>query len=94
MMCDVVGSVCVVRLWCIARRYLICSCVRFVSVICCMCLCVTFEIYCVMLSGVFVCVILCVINVCLRFNVFACVVCGFWCDVVCCVGVIVVPVCC
>ena len=34
---------------------------RFVSVARCMCLCVVFVMYCMMLSGVSVCVFLCVI---------------------------------
>ena len=40
---------------------MICSCVRFVSVICFMCLFVRFAILCVMLSGVCDCLLLCVI---------------------------------
>ena len=51
-----------------------------------MCVCAMFVNYCVMLSGVLICVSLCQ-SVCLKFNVFVCFVCGLPCDVVCCVGV-------
>ena len=57
------------RLWFIARRCMFCLCVCFVSEVCFMCLCVIIVLYCVMSSGVFVCVFLCE-DVCLNFNVF------------------------
>ena len=48
-------AVCVSRLCFFARRCMRCLCVRFVSVVCFTCLCVIGVLYCVMLSGVFVC---------------------------------------
>ena len=65
---------------------MVCLCVRFVSVVCFMCLGALVVICCVMVSGVFACVFLCE-YVCLKFNVFVCFVCGLSCGVVCCVGV-------
>ena len=49
-----------------------CLCVNFMSVVCFVCLCVIFVIYCVTCSGVLVCAFLCE-SVHLAFNAFVCV---------------------
>ena len=63
-----------------------------VIVACFMSLCIIFAIYCVNLSGLFVCVLL-TDYACSVFNAFVCFVCAVLCDVVCVVGVLVVSVC-
>ena len=65
-------------LWFIARRCICCLCVRFVSVARFMYLCAIYVIYCVMLSGVFVCYVCglpCDVVCCVGVSFCVCVCC-------------------